>query len=62
MGINTVVVHLPDPDKGHNPAAVSHLLAKLNQRKTRIQKDECGAHQLWAGPGEDSASGQSRSG
>jgi len=24
MIINTVVVHLPDPDKGHNPAVVSH--------------------------------------
>lgn len=36
--INIVVDHLPDPDKGHNPGAVSHLLVLSAHRRRKEEK------------------------
>jgi hypothetical protein len=41
--INTVVVQLPDPDKGRNPAVVSQLLALSGTAKS--QENNSDTHQ-----------------
>jgi hypothetical protein len=43
--INTVVVQLPDPDKGRNPAVASHLLLLALSGTAKSQENNSDTHQ-----------------
>jgi len=46
--INNIVTHLPDPDKGRNPAVVAPGCVISPQAIRQLEGEKNGAHRLWA--------------